>query len=642
MSRKTPGRSHQITDRFIRTVCARLSANKRVRRNLPVWGRLHIDRQLPFLVVYRRPTDRSDPGTERLAASEASHLITSGQRSLQAGLAKLVQAVVETLGEPFGAFLLVELWSGRSPDAAAADDDPGGPGPGFRIFAPRGSRPEALIDTFQEALGRIRIGRRSATVDVERTSRWGPKGMSPIVRVTSADEAGCCVLGLEVNPFYQSHTGKAVYPLVLRELRRRLTRALRRGFYDFAHSYTTHQPLHYHMLGRRALVKAVWEVDRRLAEVSDSFDYLLQVTPTNAESAWRTFQRSRFERAPLFRYRPLPIDPVVCKRRLYEAPVERIEDPTLLRLFRQKQDELDRRVTMLQDINTPRFVHSSIQLFGDVDDGLGDLAGQLLERIPSRTRDDSRGGHLDAPTFARRAEEEVEYYRQRWPEVQATVQLRPDMGTGLLVSHGSLLINAHARIPAARVEALIQHEIGTHMVTYYNGRAQPFRQLYSGLAGYEALQEGLAVVAEYLVGGLSRPRLRLLAARVLAIRHMIDGASFVDVFRELDRLHDFDRRTAFVTTMRIYRGGGLTKDAVYLRGLCQLLEYLGRGGQLEPLLVGKIAAEHVPIIRELQWRRVLREPPLRPRYLEHPAAVARLGRLREGITVLDLIKGRRA
>ena len=107
MSKKPAIRPRQITDRFIRTICARLSANKRVRRNLPVWGRLHIDRQLPFLVVYRRPTDRSDPGTERLATSEASYLIASGRRNLQAGLGKLVQAVVETLGEPFGAFLLV-------------------------------------------------------------------------------------------------------------------------------------------------------------------------------------------------------------------------------------------------------------------------------------------------------------------------------------------------------------------------------------------------------------------------------------------------------------------------------------------------------------------------------------------------------
>ncbi|NIQ16470.1 MAG: DUF1704 domain-containing protein, partial [Candidatus Dadabacteria bacterium] len=68
-----------------------------------------------------------------------------------------------------------------------------------------------------------------------------------------------------------------------------------------------------------------------------------------------------------------------------------------------------------------------------------------------------------------------------------------------------------------RVEALLQHEIGTHALTYFNGLSQPFKQLCIGLSGYEELQEGLAVLAEYLVGGLSKPRLRLLAGRVVAV-----------------------------------------------------------------------------------------------------------------------------
>ena len=147
-----------------------------------------------------------------------------------------------------------------------------------------------------------------------------------------------------------------------------------------------------------------------------------------------------------------------------------------------------------------------------------------------------------------------------------------------------------SRIPSSRVEALIQHEVGTHVLTYHNGRAQRLRHLYTGFAGYDALQEGLAVLAEYLVGGLSRPRLRLLAARVVAAHLMIDGASFVETFRTLDRTYDFAQRTAFVVTMRTYRSGGLTKDAVYLRGLRQILDYLAGGGDLEPLFVGKIAA----------------------------------------------------
>ncbi len=72
-------------------MCERLEENKRVRRNLPVWGRVHIDRQLPFLCVYRRPVRGDDAGTERLVTSEAAYLIASGAGSLQAGLTALVQ-----------------------------------------------------------------------------------------------------------------------------------------------------------------------------------------------------------------------------------------------------------------------------------------------------------------------------------------------------------------------------------------------------------------------------------------------------------------------------------------------------------------------------------------------------------------------
>ena len=93
--------------------------------------------------------------------------------------------------------------------------------------------------------------------------------------------------------------------------------------------------------------------------------------------------------------------------------------------------------------------------------------------------------------------------------------------------------------------------------------------------------------------------MRVLAARVVAAQHMLDGASFIDTFRTLDRNYEFSQRTAYTIAMRIYRGGGLTKDAVYLRGLLQILRYLREGGELEPLFVGKIASAHLPLIAEL-------------------------------------------
>jgi uncharacterized protein (TIGR02421 family) len=381
-------------------------------------------------------------------------------------------------------------------------------------------------------------------------------------------------------------------------------------------------------------------VDEQLASISDSFDFLLQVTPTNIESAWLRFKRNRFQEAPSFQYRPLPIDPVMMKRRLYQIPIDRIEDPTLAQLFWEKQMELDRQLTMLADRDTQNFLYGSLQLYGSLNGKLVKTAGELLDRLPARTREDWREGHLDAAAFAERAREELRYYHGMSPKFTATVQVREDMYAGLMVSRGQLLIGRNTKIPKRRVEALLNHEAGTHLLTYYNGRAQPFRQLYVGLAGYDELQEGLAVLAEHLVGGLSRARLRLLAARVAAAHSIVEGASFLEVFRLLDQTHEFDQKTAFTITMRIFRGGGLIKDAVYLRGLLRILDYVKNQGELEPLYVGKIAAHHLPLIRELQWRKVLRPVPLRPRLFEREDSHSRLNELRNGYSLMEIADGR--
>jgi uncharacterized protein (TIGR02421 family) len=384
-------------------------------------------------------------------------------------------------------------------------------------------------------------------------------------------------------------------------------------------------------------VKAVLDIDRQLAEIDRSFDLLLQATPVNAESAWREFRRARFEKAPVFYYRPLAVDPVLLKRQLYLIPVERVEDPTLSYLFRQKQDELDRQITLLSDVDSPRFLQESLQVYGGVSDWLLEQGTELLDRVPTRSAEGTKAGQLNAIEFAKRAQEEFGYYQQRCADFSATVSVRDDMYAGLMVSGDQLLIGGRTRVPRRRVEALLQHEIGTHLVTRYNGHHQPFQQLEVGLAGYDGFQEGLAVLAEFLVGGLSRSRVRVLAARVVGAHQMLNGASFIDTFRTLDRNYEFSQRTAYTIAMRLYRGGGLTKDAVYLRGLLQILRYLREGGELEPLFIGKVASAHLPMISELTMREIIKPPALRPRYLGTQGAQKKLERLRGGLKVLELV-----
>ena len=58
--------SNTLSGTYEQTAAAvrdRLARNLRIRRNLPHGGRLRIDRQLPFLCIYRFPTEGDDPGT---------------------------------------------------------------------------------------------------------------------------------------------------------------------------------------------------------------------------------------------------------------------------------------------------------------------------------------------------------------------------------------------------------------------------------------------------------------------------------------------------------------------------------------------------------------------------------------------------
>lgn len=629
----TPPRSRPatISGAFVAEVCALIREGKPVQRDLPDGGRLHVDRALPFLFVYRSPVRRIDLGTDQLVKGEASHLAVSGSAKHKDGAARLVDGVVEALSESYGAVLLIELWA--TPDVQDARDQP----LRFQVHRSRGARLARTLDVLERSLAQIRIKGSNATVESTADTKVFPPGMRALMTGHRAQELNCHIVGLEVAPVYRDAATHETFPLVQRALHRGVSRSLQRTVFEFTRRQTSHRPAHYQALGRRSFVKSLWQVDRQLADISNTFDFVLQVTPTNVDEAWNRFRRQRFEREPDFASRPLRLDPALAKRDLFRIPLERVEDPTLAQLLRDQQSEIDRKLTMLGDRGTPRFLYGSLQIYGGVSDSLLDIAHEVLDRVPPRSRDESGKKTIDAVGFAQRAQAEIDYYRSQSSEVLSTVEIRRDV-SALTVSRGNVLVPASSKIPLSRVDALLAHEIGTHVVTYVNGNAQRFRQLSVGLPGYEELQEGMAVVAEYLAGGFSRPRLRLLAARVVAARRMIDGATFVEVFRELDRTYDFAHRTAFGITTRVFRGGGLTKDVAYLRGLVGMLDYLRKGGDYAHLLVGKFGPDQIPIIEELRWREVLVPSVLRPRYLDDPAGVDRLTTLRKGATVLDLVK----
>lgn len=620
---------------------ARLGREKQVHIKLPGDGLLQLDRRLPFLCVYRRPAD-ADPGTEELVTSEMAHIVIPASKRDARYAIELLQAIVEQLARHFGAFLLVEIWSewagDRHEPGAGANGNAASAVPRFEVIAPTARIPRRTVEALCKSLGKHSLPLGCARFTLAPPERLSPPGMKPLVKLRELKAWNAYLVGVKVRPIYRDATSLELFPVELHAMRRAVNNAFKQSYFAFTRQRTALRLAHYQALGGQTVHKDVLEIDRQLTDIGRSFDLLLQATPINAESAWREFGRSRFDKPPQFFYRPLAIDPTLIKRQLYLIPVERIDDPTLSYLFRQKQEELDRQITLLADVDTPRFLPESLQVYGGVSDTLLKQALELLDRVPARGREESSTTQLTATEFAKRAQQELGYYQQQCADFTGTVAVRDDMYAGMMVSRNQLLIGGKTRIPKRRVEALLQHEVGTHLVTRYNGHVQPFQQLEVGLAGYDGLQEGLAVLAEYLVGGLSRARMRVLAARVVAAHHLLEGASFIETFRTLNRNYVFSQRTAYTVTMRIYRGGGLTKDAVYLRGLLQILKYLREGGELEPLFVGKIAAAHLPLLAELSLRHILKAPALRPRYLENPKALKKLDELRNGMTVLELLR----
>ena len=593
---------------------------------------LYIEQPQPVLYVHRETPD--DDVTASLLGGQTSVLIgRAAERGtpIDGMLHDLCSTVLSGLVDRFGCALLVELWTAAEDDDETACD--------LRLVAPQRGAPDRTMEVLERSLARSRLNHQPWRLALRVADSVAPPGQAPLgsadpsMDPSSDASTKMWTLGLAVRPHWRGPDGETRYLKTLRDMRRGLGQALKEAGYEFALHHARVGAPHYHALGRGLATERALEADRAICEIGECYSLLLDVTPVNVSAAYAAFAASHASRAPEFHYRPLAMDPAALKRRLYGINIDPVEDPALHDLLSDKRQEIDREITLLDDRCDSRFLADSLGLFGGVDPELHRLALAVLEQLPPETGDPSPTRTRE--TFCERAEAEIDWLRAQDPTLLCRVERRRDT-TGVWVSEGNVLVGPDVVMSEDRIEALVQHEVGTHVVTRHNGSSQPLHQLKTGMAGYEETQEGMAVLAEYLVGGLSRERLRSLAARVVAVEALIDRAEFVDVVRLLSREHGLSLGGAFTIAMRVFRGGGLTKDAVYLRGLARVLDVLACGTELSDLLVGKISLGAWPIVEELRWRGIVVPPRVQPRYLGDPEARMRLDRIAQGLSVRQI------
>ncbi len=626
MEVSTSKESQPLGETSIEKIIEELQEECEIEKHLPGGGYLHMSDELPYLVIYRNQDEDIEKGkdraTVRLILSEASFLII-GNKDFE-GYQRLMFCLSEAMSSKFKSFLIIEVYAGEENSRK------------FRIKGPA-EKLSTTIKAFQEELDRVNSGYRALNLEkteVIDTMNRHPEGKKPLLDKQQLKDAGCLLIGLEVPPVYRSEEGED-YPVFFRSFKDDFVVALHKSIFEFIRIQSSSGVKSYRALGQKKLQKNVVEIDKQLAEIETSYQFLWLVSPSNIRNIKDTFFESHYEKVLNYHYRLLPFDPDVLKRKLYNLKMEDIDDPALSYIFREKREELDLQISMLTERGSDNFFYNSMMLFGKIDRDLQQKAETVLRDVPEK-EDRDFDSIMKAEDFKVLANREFDYFREQDKNFSSKVHVRDDVNI-LMVSRGELYLPSDYKLNASETHALIQHEIGTHVLTYYNGNQQPLRLLSIGLTDYDTLQEGLAVLSEYLVGGLTGNRMRTLAGRVVAASARMHGADFQEIFRLLNKDYNFTPQRAFNITSRIMQGGGFTKDISYLKGLVQLKEHLEQGGELAPLLTGKFALEHMTIINELQERRVLSPVKLTPRYLHTEETKEKLRKIREGIPLSQLI-----
>ena len=438
------------------------------------------------------------------------------------------------------------------------------------------------------------------------------QGRGYLSRFTREQFRNTLVLSTEIAKFYCDETSGAPYPSVVTSIGEQLSATLGATVDQFMrhgkrHSVPEPQP---RCSGLDPLLK---RLDHDLYRLVGKLDVLDHVNPSNQAEARSQFYRGHYHKDPLFHYRPIQLDPFKLKEQLYRLPVDRISDSTLQGLYRDVINAYADKVEQLASIGSNKFLYNSLRYYGEP--SARDIANArfLLHAPP-----------LHEPTLPADIPAEkirvmmLDYLRGMGMEGRVKISRAIVASAMVSKSQNAVLIKYNAMVNQRQLQALIHHEIGVHLVTTRNAEQQPLKLFSLGLPLNTLTQEGLAILAEYLSGNITLKRLRTLALRVLVIRRMVSGAPFHEVFAWLMDEHGFSADAAFNLSTRAYRGGGFTKDYLYLRGVHDCLKAYREGTRFDDLFIGKTSLDYLPVLAELRERDLIKSPRFIPPAFGNP------------------------
>lgn len=336
---------------------------------------------------------------------------------------------------------------------------------------------------------------------------------------------------------------------------------------------------------------ALFDIDSNLNRLVKRIELLSYVNPLNIEKEKHRFFSSKYAVEPEFKYPKLKFDPYKLQRLFFSQRLERIQDDTIRKFY---QDVVYYYANMIQCIETigkgKKFYYNSLRVYGTPREKDVDNAKFILHY-----QDEPLGADMDKIFTAEEAKGYFEKFAEQY-DFPLNIKYSVHISADAMVSNAkrTLFVKKNTKFSKNQLLTLAHHEIGVHLVTTYNGLQQPLSIFSNGLPKNVETQEGLAVLSEYMGGALTLKRLKELAYRVMASDSLIKGYTFADTFDLIHGHYKLNRDEAFAITLRAHRGGGFTKDRLYLSGLGKIYKCYRNEESLDILLSGKVALDSEP------------------------------------------------
>ncbi len=333
----------------------------------------------------------------------------------------------------------------------------------------------------------------------------------------------------------------------------------------------------------------ILHIDKRIDELVKKIELLRYVNPINIEEEKEKFFTSKYLTDPKFLYPKRDFDKFKLHSEFFALPLDTIEDERIRNLYEEIIYFYSGLIQCIETIGEgKRFYYNSLRSFGSPTEADVENAKFILH-----FEEENKQEPVFKPKFT--STEAEEFFKKYGAKYNFTFNIEHSSTMSaiamVLNSTKSLVLNKGHKYSENEIGILTNHEIGVHMVTTMNGLQHPLKIFSHGFPDNEETQEGLAVFSEYMSGNLTIKRLKELAYRVLAVNGLAKGYSFSKTFRSLHNTFDLNREDAFYITLRAYRGGGFTKDYLYLTGLKKIYNEYKNNADLSVLLTGKVTLD---------------------------------------------------